>query len=241
MQVESAPSAGLRESPELICARIFRQLKPRSPLPVIRVRFRPYAGLNSSARMVNGQLELRFSDLLEGAPPSVLEALIYILLAKMFRRPVPRRYLNRYRLFLNRRDVQRALEVIHGQRGRKYLSGPQGAHYNLEELFDELNVRFFDGLLIRPLLGWSRRAARSSLGHWDPSHGAIVLSKLLDDGKVPRSVVEYVLFHEMLHLRFPTRTRGGRRHVHTAEFRQAEKSFPQLKEVQLALKRLVQS
>jgi hypothetical protein len=76
------------------------------------------------------------------------------------------------------------------------------------------------------------------LGHYDPSHNAIILSRLLDGAAVLRLAVEYVLFHEMLHLRFPVDHRGARRCVHTPEFKQAEKEFPQLAEAKELLKSL---
>jgi hypothetical protein len=76
------------------------------------------------------------------------------------------------------------------------------------------------------------------LGHYDASHNAIVLSRILDRPQTPRVAVEYVLFHEMLHLRHPAEHRGARRCVHTREFKHAEKQFERLAEAQAALKRL---
>ncbi len=238
MQVESALPC---EKPEEICARVFRQLRPRTPPPEIRVRFCAFAGARSSACLKDGRLELRVTDLLEGAPAPVLEALFFLLLGKLYRRQVPRQYAHRYRSYWNRQDMQRRLHLMRQIRGRKFVSGPRGAHYNLEEIFEDLNQRFFHGLMARPLLGWSRTPSRTNLGHWDPSHNAIIISRALDDPALPRLLVEYVLFHEMLHLRFPARSRGGRRQVHTREFREAERAFPQLDEARRLLKRLAQS
>ncbi len=78
-------------------------------------------------------------------------------LGKLFRRPIARAYAHRYRLYLNRRDVRQRMHVIRQIRGRKFVSGPAGAHHHLEQIFEDLNARFFDGLMGRPLLGWSRR------------------------------------------------------------------------------------
>ena len=50
--------------------------------------------------------------------------------------------------------------------------------------------------------------------------------------------LEYVMFHEMLHLHYPVDHHGVRRRVHTSEFRQAEKTFPRLKEAKELLKKL---
>ncbi len=235
VQVESAL---LFETPAEIYRRVYRELKPRSPLPEIRVEFRRFANANSLVRLDGGVLQVKISDLLEGAPAPVQEALAHILLGKLFRRAIPRVYNHRYRLYLNRRDVRRQIHLVRQIRGRKVITGPRGSTYDLESIFDELNQRHFDGLLARPLLGWSPGVSRSLLGHFDPSHNAIVISRLLDAPTVPRLAVEYVLFHEMLHLRYPVEHHGARRSVHTKELRAAERTFPGLAQAKMLLKSL---
>ncbi len=111
--------------------------------------------------------------------------------------------------------------------GRKHIHSARGHHYNLEELFEDLNRRYFHGLMGRPQLTWSRNHSRNSLGHYDPAHNAIVISRVFDHPRVPRYVVEYILFHEMLHLRHPVKLRGGRRCVHSREFLAEERRFPE--------------
>lgn len=92
--------------------------------------------------------------------------------------------------------------------------------------------------MARPQLGWSRTASRNMLGHFDPSHNAIIISRIFDTAGVPAIALEYVMFHEMLHLRYPAEHNGARRRVHTREFRQAEKQFDKLKEAKETLKKL---
>ena len=166
------------------------------------------------------------------------EALAHILLGKLYRKPIARMYSHRYRLYLNRRDVRRQAQLVRQIRGRKFISGPQGEYYNLDEIFERLNRQYFDGLMGRPQLGWSRGKSRSMLGHFDPSHNAIIISRIFDQKGVPAIALEYVMFHEMLHLQHPVDHTGMRRRVHTKEFREAEKKFPRLKEAKEALKRL---
>lgn len=240
---EGFPAPGLQsslffESPAEIYQRVFRELKPRTAPPQFQVEFCRFANADSFIRFEDGIVHARISDLLEGAPAPVFEALAYILLFKLFRRPVPRVYNYRYRLYLNRRDVRRQMHLLRQIRGRKFISGPRGQHYDLEEIFEELNAARFDGMLGRPLLGWSRRPSRSMLGHFDPSHNAIIISRIFDNPAVPRLALEYVLFHEMLHLLYPVDHTGLRRRVHTREFRAAEKEFPPLKEAKDLLKNL---
>jgi hypothetical protein len=226
------------ETPEEIYARVFRELKPRTPLPELRVEFCRFANPDSFVRLENGRLHIRISDLLAGAPAPVTEALAHILLGKLYRRPAPRMYTHRYRLYLNRRDVRRQAHLVRQVRGHKFISGPQGEHRNLESVFERLNEQFFDGLLARPQLGWSRGLSRGMLGHFDPSHNAIVISRIFDQGQASELALEYVMYHEMLHLRYPVDHNGVRRRVHTREFRDAELKFPRLKEAKELLKKI---
>jgi hypothetical protein len=226
------------ESPQELFARVFSELKPRTPLPSIRLEFCKFANANSFVRLDEDGLAFRITDVLEGAPAQILEALAHILLSKLFRRPTPKMYAERYRRYLNRKEMRRSLQLVKQARGRKYVSSPKGDCYDLEAIFEELNSRYFNGLVARPLLGWSRKPSRTMLGHYDPSHNAIVLSRFLDRPVVAHLAVEYVMFHEMLHLRFPVEHRGARRCVHTVEFKQAEKEFPGYREAKVLLKRI---
>jgi len=226
------------ETPAEIYARVFRVLKPRTPPPPLQVEFCRFANADSFMRLEEGRLHIRISDLLEGAPAPVMEALAFILLGKLYRKPVPRIYAHRYRLYLNRRDFRRQAHLVRQVRGRKFISDPQGKTHNLDELFERLNRQYFDGLLGRPRMGWSRKPARSMLGHFDPSHNAIIISRIFDEPHVPLLALEYVMFHEMLHLRYPVDHAGARRRVHTREFREAEKTFPRWKEAKELLKKL---
>ncbi len=229
-------SAIFFETPEEIFARVFTELKPRTAVPALRVKFCKFANANSSVRWENTGLDFRITDVLEGAPSAILESLAHILMSKLFRRTPPRTHAERYRRYLNRKEMRRSLQLVKQTRGRKFVSGPQGDTYDLQAIFDELNQAHFHGLMAQPLLGWSRRPSRVMLGHYDPSHNAIILSRLLDRPTVPRLAVEYILFHEMLHLRFPVEHRGARRCVHTREFKDAEKQFPLLLEARQLLR-----
>ncbi|MBX9603877.1 MAG: M48 family metallopeptidase [Bryobacteraceae bacterium] len=243
MQVERTRRGRVPESIEQARAaqafeRVFRRLKPRTEPPLLDVRFRAFASATSTVRLREGRMEIRISDLLESAPEPVLEALAEILLAKLYRKPVPQPASSRYRRYLNRQDVRERMSEMKQQRGRKQMRSPKGQHHDLEALFEDLNFRYFHGLMARPALGWSVRESRSILGHYDPAHHAIVLSRALDRPGVPKVAVEYVLFHEMLHLRHPESHNGARRCVHTRAFREAERVFDGLEVAKMILRRL---
>ncbi len=214
----------------------YSDLRPRAPAPPLHVRFYPFVSINNTIRLRQGELYVRVSDLLEGAPESVLRSIAHILLAKLYRKPVDRIHRTRYRRYVAGHDVSAKARLVRQMRGRKHIHSARGRHYHLEEIFDDLNRRFFHGLMGRPQLTWSRNHARSSLGHYDPAHNAIVISRVFDHPGVPRYAVEYILFHEMLHLKHPVSLRGGRRCVHSREFRAEENIFPELEQARKFLR-----
>ena len=216
----------------------YRAIRPRAPMPPIIVRFRRFTSLNTTIRLREGRILVSLSDLLEGAPESVLRAIAHILLAKLYRKPIDAGQSLRFKRFASSAAVTRQTELVRHARGKKRYSGPEGRFYNLEEVFDTLNFRFFGGLLGRPELTWSENLARRSLGHYDAAHNTIVVSRVFDRPSSPRYAVEYLLYHEMLHLKHPVRMRGLRRCVHSADFKADEQQFPQLKEALAFIKRL---
>jgi hypothetical protein len=169
----------------------------------------------------------------------VIHAIAHILLAKLYdkKKLDPAQEL-RYKRFYMSAAVTRQTELIRGARGSKRFFGPEGRYYNLDEVFDSLNTRFFGGLLGRPELTWSENVAKRALGHYDAAHNTIVVSRVFDRPSSPRYAVEYLLYHEMLHLKHPVTRRGLRRCVHSRAFKDEEKLFPQLKDAQAFIKRL---
>ena len=217
---------------------IYRELRPRAPAPEFRVEFYPFTNVNSTIRLRDGVLHVRVSDLLEGAPESVLQAIAHILLAKMYRKPIQPLHATRYRRYVSSHDMSAKAHLVRQVRGRKRIGSPRGNFYDLDEIFEELNRRFFYGLLARPEMTWSRSHARNSLAHYDPAHNAIVVSRVFDHAFVPRHTIEYIVYHEMLHLKYPVKLRGSRRCVHGPEFQAEEKLFPQLEDAKNFLKTL---
>ena len=207
-------------------------------MPPIVLRFRRYTSLNTRIRLREGEILVSLSDLLEGAPEPVIHAIAHILLAKLYKKPIDPAQELRYKRFTMSAAVTRQTELIRGARGSKRFFGPEGRYYNLDEVFDSLNTRFFGGLLGRPELTWSENVAKRSLGHYDAAHNTIVVSRVFDRPSSPRYAVEYLLYHEMLHLKHPVRLRGLRRCVHSRAFKDEERLFPQLKEAQAFIKRL---
>jgi len=223
---------------ETIFKQAFLELRPQTPLPEFEVRFFAFANLNNTIRLRRGQLRLRLSDLLKDAPDAMLHAIIHILLAKLYREPIDAELAARYRKFAGSEVMQARTHQIRNARGRKHVAGAEGEHYHLEEIFDDLNRRFFHGLMARPRMTWSKTLSLRRLGHYDPAHNTIVVSRVFDRPGVPRFAVEYLVFHELLHLRHPVRMNGSRRCVHSRAFQEEEKLFPHLADARKYVKNL---
>ena len=228
----------MREGLVEIFQETYRELRPAAPLPDLKIEFFAFANINNTIRLRDGRLLVRLSDLLEGAPEGVLRAIAHILLAKMYRKAIDRGHATRYRKYVASHDIVRKAHLVRQIRGRKRLHSPQGHFYDLEAIFEDLNLRFFHGLLARPRMSWSQSRTRRILGHYDPAHNAIIISRVFDNFSVPLYAVEYIVYHEMLHLKHPVRLRGSRRCVHSAEFQAEERLFPRLVEANAFLKRL---
>lgn len=221
-------------------ARSFRTLKPGAEVPEFEVRFRPFASLRSSIRFEpeSRRVSVRLSDLLADAPSEVLDALATMLLAKLDRAPPPASARRAYDRWLHSPATYRRRLQARKARGRLQARAPRGRCHDLEALFDQLNERYFGGSLRKPALGWSLQPSRKRLGHYDPAHDAIVISRILDRPEMPSLLAEYVLYHEMLHIRHPPRLGRGGRRVHTPEFLASERNFARFDEARRLLRSL---
>lgn len=212
---------------ERLLDRRFRELTG-STLQSCEVDFYPYARFTSTIRLQNRRLRVRLSDLLEDAGPEIVESFALKLLHKLTRTRPTQQILRRCSDFLNDRNTVLREREIRRLRGRKRCLPPAGEVFDLQALFDDINQTFFRGTLRLDRLGWSPARSRRRLGHYDPAHDTIVLSRRLDNPLVPEYVVRFVLYHEMLHVQFGDLAPGssGRRRIHSAAFRAAERRYP---------------
>ena len=192
------------------------------------IEFYRYSRFTSTIRLRNDRLRVRLSDLLEDAAPEIIESFSLKLLHRLTRTRVPRGIRQCCNEFSNDPETIRREREMRRLRGRKRCFPPAGEVFDLEPLFGDLNRTFFQGALQLRRLGWSMTKSTRRLGHYDPAHDAIVLSRRLDNPLVPEYVVRFILYHEMLHAHLgelPPDS-SGRRTIHGRAFRRAEKSHP---------------
>jgi hypothetical protein len=193
--------------------------------PRFRVEFYPYASLVLTIRRREDIVYVRFSDLLQRAPLPVLEGAAALLLSRVYRRKAPRSLVAPYLDYARSNRTRSRISRMRRGRVRLASNGPQGRHFDLEKMFEQLNEKYFSGSLQRPHIGWSTRSWRRQFGCYDPGPNQILLNRRMDHPAVPQVAVEYVLYHEMLHVKHPARRSGCSLVSHSPEFRAEEKLF----------------
>jgi hypothetical protein len=218
--------------------RMFTRLGCDGRPPRFRVEFYPYSSLVLTIRRKEDVLYVRFSDLLRRAPLAVLEAAAALLLARVYRRKAAAFLVAPYLEYARSDRTRSRMNLMRRGRVRLAATSPFGEHFDLAKLFDELNRRYFGGQLQRPHIAWSGRSWRRQFGCYDPGPHQILLNRRMDRPGVPQCAVEYVLFHEMLHVKHPTRRSGCGLVSHSREFREEEKRFAEFERARRILDRL---
>jgi hypothetical protein len=182
-----------------IFQRIFTRLGCQGRPPQFQVELYPYANLSHTLRL--------------------RQDVAYVRLC------VPRDLRDTYREFALSHSTRRHIARVRRKRARRIPDKPLGTAHDLGVMFDSLNAQYFGGNLRRPRIGWSSRVWRSQFGCYDPSLDQIVMNKRLDRADVPALAVEFILYHEMLHVKHPIRAAACGLQSHSPEFRAEEKRF----------------
>lgn len=181
-----------------------------------------------------GPMKVRLHEQFRQAPQSVLVAL--------------RRYLR-----TRRRDAWREVTAYadtieaDSRHTTKAAGDARGEHHDLTEIMSEVNKEFFGGRVscsirwgsARPRKRGRRRWRSIRFGSWSTTTRTVRVHPLLDDSRVPREFVRYIVFHEMLHSVVPTVAGHGRRLVHTPQFNALERAYPDIKKMYAMTERLV--
>lgn len=174
-----------------------------------------------TARQQGGVVELRAHRMFLDAPDEVISALGRWLGGKRIKRDLVQEFID-----ANEHQVaQRARET------RAPVIRTSGRHHNLLELRDYLNRTYLNNRSKAPVT-WGRKVTRKKvrsvrLGCYDPLRQTITISRRLDRADIPKYMVEYVLFHEMLHEVLGIGERAdGRRDIHGKTFKLMEKTYP---------------
>lgn len=203
----------------------------------VRVEFKPFRATLFSFRILSGVAHVKMHSAFHDAPDDVLLQAAHLMLNKRrgarpfgardvfdaFVRSLPGEVFN---LPGARRSSQRAREE-------------PGAFRSLEGSFERVNAQYFGGRMTRPQLCWSPVRARRIVGTYQERSDRMVVTRRLDSPRIPEYVLDFVMYHELLHKALGVgRRQDGRRRMHGPEFRRLERRFQRYREAEEWLTRL---
>jgi len=221
------------EGTPALLRRLARLTKGRVQAVVLTENRRTILSVQPARPRDDARLTLRIHRSFVGAPDEVLQAVAIFVES--------RRGSDRARdaLAVLRDHFSRHRGPVRPAARRRLALQSKGDVFDLRELRDDLNQRYFDGRL-KVEITWGkggsgaaqscrggRRTRKSTiqLGSYSFEDKLIRIHRALDLPTVPRYVVEAVVYHELLHAALPPVIQNGRRYVHTPEFRRRERLF----------------
>ena len=105
----------------------------------------------------------------------------------------------------------------------------------LEESFNRVNEIYFNEMLDKPNLRWGNNST-SKLGSYEYGSDAITISTIFKDER--RELLDYVMYHEMLHKKFKFQNKNGRNLHHSSEFKKMEAKFENKDMIEMEISKL---
>ncbi|MBI4150008.1 hypothetical protein HY488_01245 [Candidatus Woesearchaeota archaeon] len=178
-------------------------------------RFKDY---NANVRMYRGILEFRLCKKWTEVSREIQIGLLQELMLRLFRDKQKTLYTDLYNNFVKRLHI--AIP--------KTRTEPE-----LEAAFGRVNEKYFSGILEQPNLEWGSFSKRK-LACYNYKTDTITVSKVFTQIQDPL-LLDYVMYHEMLHKKEKFHCSGSRNHFHTSEFRRKERLFENQEELERRL------
>jgi hypothetical protein len=218
---------------------LFRKVNDRMSEGRVRAHFYPYRELKHTWRLDDGVLSFKVSDYMKGASEDVLESLAWFLVCRARRKECPAGMSRMYRDHVRSSDFWRARRQLYLSRAKSLSFKPRGSARDLEAVFSYVNSKYFGDGIEKPDLAWVRESPRSRVGFYHSPLRILAVNRVLDNDRIPRYVLEFVMYHELLHDTIEHVEGPFRRTAHTKEFRLREREFPKHDEAQKWLGRIV--
>jgi len=199
------------------------------------VEMKPLAHMHYSYRIDRRRIEIVLSDYLLDAPDKVLndtcKAIVNWSQGRKFVQPASLGEYVRSEAFI----VSSRPKYL--SRSRSFLMTQQGGSKNLmdsvERLLDSELIN--DDDIRNSYITWTDHMAKHKFGQCNQMFRVISVNPILDDERVPDVVVDFVIYHEILHLRQDT---SKIRRPHNAQFRSWEHMFPNYLEAEEYLRNI---
>jgi len=205
----------------------------------VRVTFAEYRELKHTWSSRNGDVEFKISDYLDGAPEAVQRSLAWYLLSRAHGRKCPDNEERPYLAYVRSRELWNNKRAAYLSRAKNLSFAPRGDVRDLKSVFMYVNSYYFSGRLKDPDLAWIDESPTVRFGFYFEPLNLLAANTVLDSERIPRYVLEFVMYHELLHHVDAANGRTRRRVHHTKEFREQEKVFSHYEDAEQWLRRIV--
>ena len=178
-------------------------------------RFKPY---NANVRLSTNNLRFNLSKKWRTISREIQIDLIQSLLVKIIKENKKTTNIDLYNIFMKNIHIA----------APKTKSNPI-----LEESFNKVNEKYFYGLIEKPNLIWCNSSTK--LGSYEFGTDTIAISKIFQNEK---NIMDYIMYHEILHKKHKFKSKNGRNYHHTREFRKKEREFENSKEIERTISKL---
>jgi predicted metal-dependent hydrolase len=194
----------------MFAEKAFQKLFPEKEVPKIKVRYSGRMGpYNSNVTYRGKNFTFSLSREWKEIDESIKKGLVQSLLMRVYKTKVKRtHYTDLYDSFM--KHLHRSTS--------KDKNDPE-----LEASFERVNDKYLSSTLERPNLEWGGYTKRV-LGNYNYHTDSIKISSFFKEA--PQEMLDYIMYHELLHKKIKFSTSGGRSQHHTKEFRDMEKKYP---------------
>lgn len=201
----------------------YKELFPEKEIPKIEVKYSsrmsPY---NSFVRYNQIKISFNMSMEWKEIDDTIKKGLVQSLLMRVYKsRKEKTMYTDLYDSFM--RNLHRSVS--------KDRNDPI-----LEESFIRVNTKFFSSQMERPNLVWGGYT-KHVLGNYNYHTDTIRISRYFIDA--PHEMLDFIMYHELLHKKIKFKTKRGRSHHHTSHFREKEKEYPGAEEIDKKLHKYI--
>ena len=179
-------------------------------------KFRPY---NANVHITRYELIFNLSKTWKDVDEQIKIGLIQHLLMKIYKKKQHTTNIDLYMLFI--KQLPSVTPAIY--------SNPE-----LKESFDRVNKKYFFNIIEMPNLKWGNKTL-TQLGAYNYHTDTITISSVFKNH--PR-LIDYVMYHEMLHKKHSFKSNKGRSYYHTHQFRKDEKQFEDIEQIEKEIDKL---
>lgn len=166
-----------------------------------------FKSFNANVRHSSYRLDFNLSSDWKSVSDDIKIGLIQSLLVKVYKSSKSTSNIDLYNSFI--RNLSRFVPKVH--------SDPI-----LDDSFSRVNEKYFYSLLDKPNLKWGKFSTYK-LGSYDYHSDTIIISSLFK--MIRNEILDYIMYHELLHKKHKYYSKNGRSFHHTSKFRSDERKY----------------